>query len=223
MKRLLVCSASFRCCLHSLPSNPPPKSDSLRSGLPETSARKSISAKPLRCRQFERPCLRLFPRQHDRTRLRCRCRATPRICARRKFLREIGHHLYAWSFAHTVKVDKDDNIWRHRQGLRHGHQVQSRRRVVLVFGRKQEASDDRHRAAQARQAVRCPPSTACFARSPTLRGTLPATHTSAMATSIPASPKSIRTATGSSPGANQAISPGQLQRPAQHCRRCPEQ
>src|SRR6202171_6366744 len=28
-----------------------------------------------------------------------------------KFLREIGHHLYAWSFAHTVKVDKDDNIW----------------------------------------------------------------------------------------------------------------
>src|SRR5712664_4131251 len=26
-----------------------------------------------------------------------------------KFLREIGHNLYAWSFAHTVKVDKDDN------------------------------------------------------------------------------------------------------------------
>src|SRR5437899_8834139 len=25
-----------------------------------------------------------------------------------KFLREIGHHLYAWSFAHTVKVDRDD-------------------------------------------------------------------------------------------------------------------
>src|SRR5712692_8785702 len=28
-----------------------------------------------------------------------------------KFIREIGHNLYAWSFAHTVKVDKDDNIW----------------------------------------------------------------------------------------------------------------
>src|SRR5882757_9940791 len=27
------------------------------------------------------------------------------------FLHEIGHNLYAWSFAHTVKVDKDDNIW----------------------------------------------------------------------------------------------------------------
>jgi len=28
-----------------------------------------------------------------------------------KYLREIGHNLYAWSFAHTVRVDKDDNIW----------------------------------------------------------------------------------------------------------------
>jgi hypothetical protein len=28
-----------------------------------------------------------------------------------KFIREIGHHLYAWSFAHSVKVDRDDNIW----------------------------------------------------------------------------------------------------------------
>src|SRR5579872_752701 len=28
-----------------------------------------------------------------------------------KFIREIGHSLYAWSFAHTVRVDKEDNIW----------------------------------------------------------------------------------------------------------------
>src|SRR5437868_12879005 len=28
-----------------------------------------------------------------------------------KFIREIGHHLYAWSFAHSVKVYKDDSIW----------------------------------------------------------------------------------------------------------------
>jgi hypothetical protein len=28
-----------------------------------------------------------------------------------KYLREIGHHLYAWSYAHAVKVDKQDNIW----------------------------------------------------------------------------------------------------------------
>src|SRR5690348_6343778 len=28
-----------------------------------------------------------------------------------KFIREIGHNLYAWSFAHTVRIDKQDNIW----------------------------------------------------------------------------------------------------------------
>ena len=28
-----------------------------------------------------------------------------------KFLREIGHNLYAWSFGHMVKIDRHDNIW----------------------------------------------------------------------------------------------------------------
>jgi hypothetical protein len=28
-----------------------------------------------------------------------------------RFIREIGHNLYAWSFAHMVKVDAQDNIW----------------------------------------------------------------------------------------------------------------
>src|SRR6187401_727000 len=28
-----------------------------------------------------------------------------------KFLREIGKNLYAWAYAHTVRIDKDDNIW----------------------------------------------------------------------------------------------------------------
>src|ERR1700688_84693 len=28
-----------------------------------------------------------------------------------RFIREIGKNLYAWSFAHTVRIDKDDNIW----------------------------------------------------------------------------------------------------------------
>src|ERR1700675_1716408 len=27
------------------------------------------------------------------------------------FIREIGKNLYAWSFAHTVRIAKDDNIW----------------------------------------------------------------------------------------------------------------
>src|SRR3977135_1607247 len=28
-----------------------------------------------------------------------------------KFVREIGQDLYGFSFAHTVRIDKDDNIW----------------------------------------------------------------------------------------------------------------
>src|ERR1700751_5856773 len=27
------------------------------------------------------------------------------------FVREIRHNLYAWSFAHAVRVDREDNIW----------------------------------------------------------------------------------------------------------------
>ncbi len=30
--------------------------------------------------------------------------------SRGDYLREIGHNLYAWSFAHTVKIDAQDNI-----------------------------------------------------------------------------------------------------------------
>jgi len=28
------------------------------------------------------------------------------------FIREVGKNLYAWAFAHTVRIDKEDNIWR---------------------------------------------------------------------------------------------------------------
>src|SRR2546425_3996350 len=58
-----------------------------------------------------------------------------------KFLREIGHNLYAWSFAHTVKVDKDDNIWVTDKGSDMVIKFNPDGRVVMVFGRKQEASD----------------------------------------------------------------------------------
>ena len=27
------------------------------------------------------------------------------------FIREVGKNLYAWAFAHTVRVDREDNIW----------------------------------------------------------------------------------------------------------------
>ncbi len=59
-----------------------------------------------------------------------------------KFLREIGHHLYAWSFAHTVKVDTNDNIWVTDKGSDMIIKFNPEGRVVMVFGRKQEASDE---------------------------------------------------------------------------------
>ncbi|HYL85211.1 MAG TPA: peptidyl-alpha-hydroxyglycine alpha-amidating lyase family protein [Candidatus Angelobacter sp.] len=59
-----------------------------------------------------------------------------------KFVREIGHNLYAWSFAHTVKVDKDDNIWAADKGSDMVIKFNPEGRVVMVFGRKQEASDE---------------------------------------------------------------------------------
>ena len=59
-----------------------------------------------------------------------------------EFLREMGHHLYAWSFAHTVKVDRDDNIWATDKGSDMVIKFNPQGRVVMVFGRKQEAADE---------------------------------------------------------------------------------
>jgi len=59
-----------------------------------------------------------------------------------EFLREMGHHLYAWSFAHTVKVDRDDNIWATDKGSDMVIKFNPEGRVVMVFGRKQEAADE---------------------------------------------------------------------------------
>src|SRR5438552_6644432 len=58
-----------------------------------------------------------------------------------EFLREVGHHLYAWSFAHTVRVDKEDNIWATDKGSDMVIKFNPQGRVLMVFGRKQEASD----------------------------------------------------------------------------------
>ena len=59
-----------------------------------------------------------------------------------KFVGEIGHNLYAWSFAHTVRVDKDDNIWVTDKGSDMVIRFNPQGQVTMVFGRKQEASDE---------------------------------------------------------------------------------
>src|SRR3954471_19021051 len=58
-----------------------------------------------------------------------------------QYIREIGRNLYAWSFAHTVRIDKDDNIWATDKGSDMVIKFNPEGQVVMVFGRKQEASD----------------------------------------------------------------------------------
>src|SRR5262245_4074463 len=58
-----------------------------------------------------------------------------------KFVREIGKNLYAWAYAHTVRVDKDDNIWATDKGSDMVVKFSPQGRVLMVFGRKSEASD----------------------------------------------------------------------------------
>ena len=59
-----------------------------------------------------------------------------------KFVREIGHNLYAWSFAHAIRFDKDDNLWAVDKGSDMIIRFNSEGRVTMVFGRKKEASDE---------------------------------------------------------------------------------
>ena len=59
-----------------------------------------------------------------------------------RFLREIGKNLYAWSYAHAVKVDKDDNIWAIDKGSDMIVRFNPAGHVTMVFGRKKEASDE---------------------------------------------------------------------------------
>ena len=59
-----------------------------------------------------------------------------------KYLREIGKNLYAWSYGHAVRVDKDDNIWAIDKGSDMIIKFDQQGRVAMVFGRKKEASDE---------------------------------------------------------------------------------
>lgn len=59
-----------------------------------------------------------------------------------KFIREIGKGLYALSYAHSVRVDRDDNIWIVDKGSDMVVKLTPAGRVAMVFGRKKEASDE---------------------------------------------------------------------------------
>jgi len=62
--------------------------------------------------------------------------------AKGNFVGEMGKNLYAWSFAHAVKADAQDNIWVTDKGSDMVIKFDPDGRVLMVFGRKQEASDE---------------------------------------------------------------------------------
>ncbi|MFN7984342.1 MAG: hypothetical protein U0Q11_21050, partial [Vicinamibacterales bacterium] len=57
------------------------------------------------------------------------------------FLREIGRDLYGWAFAHSVRIDKDDNIWAIDKGSDMVIKFNQAGRVQWVFGRRKESAD----------------------------------------------------------------------------------
>ena len=59
-----------------------------------------------------------------------------------QYVGEIGKGLYAWSYAHAVRVDRDDNVWAVDKGSDMIVRFNPEGRVTMVFGRKQEASDE---------------------------------------------------------------------------------
>ena len=59
-----------------------------------------------------------------------------------EFIREVGKGLYAWSFAHSVRIDRDDNIWAIDKGSDMIVKFNQAGQVVWVFGRRKESADD---------------------------------------------------------------------------------
>jgi hypothetical protein len=59
-----------------------------------------------------------------------------------EFIGEVGKGLYAWSFAHSVRIDRDDNIWAIDKGSDMIVRFNPAGRVTWVFGRRKESADD---------------------------------------------------------------------------------
>jgi DNA-binding beta-propeller fold protein YncE len=59
-----------------------------------------------------------------------------------EFIREVGKGLYAWSFAHSVRIDKDDNIWAIDKGSDMIIKFSPAGRVIWTFGRRKESAEE---------------------------------------------------------------------------------
>jgi NHL repeat len=59
-----------------------------------------------------------------------------------KFLKEIGAGYYGFEFAHSVRVDKDDNIWTVDEGTNMVTKFSPDGKVLMVLGRRPPAVED---------------------------------------------------------------------------------
>ncbi len=57
------------------------------------------------------------------------------------FIREVGKDLYGWAFAHSVRIDRNDQIWAIDKGSDMVIRMTPAGRVVWIFGRRQESAD----------------------------------------------------------------------------------
>jgi DNA-binding beta-propeller fold protein YncE len=57
------------------------------------------------------------------------------------FIREIGKDLYGFAFAHTVRIDAEDNIWATDEGTNMVIKFDPAGRVAMVLGRREEAAE----------------------------------------------------------------------------------
>ncbi|MGH7617732.1 MAG: peptidyl-alpha-hydroxyglycine alpha-amidating lyase family protein, partial [Gemmatimonadaceae bacterium] len=58
------------------------------------------------------------------------------------FIREIGKDLYGFAFAHTVRVDKDGNLWATDEGTNMIMKFSPAGKVLMVLGRRAEAVEE---------------------------------------------------------------------------------
>ena len=59
-----------------------------------------------------------------------------------EFIREIGHELYGFAFAHAVRIDHDGNIWAVDEGTNMIMKFDPSGRVLMVLGRRAEAVEE---------------------------------------------------------------------------------
>ena len=107
----------------------------VRAELPEASAGRVSRRIGRRRDQLEGPHLRLSPQRQRR--------GCSNSTKNGNFVKEIGKGYYGFEFAHSVRVDKDDNIWTVDEGTNMVTKFSPEGKVLMVLGRRPPAVDGR--------------------------------------------------------------------------------